>query len=271
MRAAQKVAFYTLLVICVAILLFPLYYTVAGALMSQQELATFPPHLYPHHIVLKNFSDAFRVIPLARQYGNSLLVALVVVFGQVVTAVLSAYAFAFLRMPFRGFVFAVFLVTMMVPGEAIIIPNYLTIAHLHALNTYWALILPYLSLGFGTFLLRQFFLSFPPDIREAALLDGAGHLRFMYRILVPLSKPAIGTLAVYVFISTYNQYFWPLLVTRTPEMQTLQIGVSQLQSADIANPNIVLAGVTLALIPTLALIYAFQRNIVRGLTAGAVR
>lgn len=271
MTIGRKIAIYVALVLCVAVLLFPLYYTVAGALMSQSELATFPPHLYPHHLNAKSFHDVFQVIPLLRQYGNSLLVALVVVVGQVITAVLSAYAFAFLRMPARGFVFGVFLSTMMVPGEAIIIPNYLTMAHLHVLNSYWALILPFLSLGFGTFLLRQFFLSFPADIREAALIDGAGHLRFLFRILVPLSKPAIGTLAVYVFIATYNQYFWPLLVTRTPQMQTLQIGVSQLQSVDIANPNIVLAGVVLAVLPTLLLIYAFQRNIVRGLTAGAVR
>lgn len=271
MSRGRKVLIYAALVVCTAILLFPLYYTLAGSFMSQSEFASSPPHLFPHHFRLSSFHDVFNVIPLLRQYGNSLLVALVVVAGQIVTAVLSAYAFAFLRMPARGFIFGVFLSTMMIPGEAIIIPNYLTMAHLQALNTYWSLILPYLALGFGTFLLRQFFLGFPPDIREAAMLDGAGHLRFMFKILMPLSKPAIGTLAVYVFIATYNQYFWPLLVTRTPQMQTLQIGVSQLQSVDIANPNIVLAGVVLAVLPTLLLIYAFQRTIVRGLTAGAVR
>lgn len=271
MSVGRKALIYLALVTGTAVLLFPAYYAVAGSFMSQSELATSPPHLFPHHFVVSNFHDVFKVIPLLRQYGNSMLVSLAVVAGQVITAVLSAYAFAFLRMPARGFIFGVFLSTMMVPAESIVIPNYLTMAHFHVLNTYWALILPYLSLGFGTFLLRQFFLTFPAEIREAAILDGAGHFRFLFRILVPLSRPAIGTLAVYVFIATYNQYFWPLLVTSTPQMQTLQIGVSQLQSVDVANPNIVLAGVVLAVLPTLLLIYVFQRNIVRGLTAGAGR
>jgi len=259
------------LALLAGILLFPLYYGIAGSLMTQSQLARYPVAFFPSHLKVANFVDVFKIIPLLRQYGNSAFVTIVVTLGQVVTAVLSAYAFAFLRMPRRGALFALFLVTMMIPGEAIIIPNYLTMAGAGLINTYWALVLPFLAAGFGTFLLRQSFLTFPSALRDAATMDGCGHVAFLWRILLPLSRPALATLSIFVFLSTWNQYFWPLLVTRTPHMQTLQIGISQLQSVDANNENIVLAGVVLALIPTLLLIYAGQRHIVRGLTSGALK
>jgi sn-glycerol 3-phosphate transport system permease protein len=192
--------------------------------------------------------------------------------GQLVTSILSAYAFAFLRMPMRNLIFGIFLATLMVPWEAIIIPNYLTMAQYHLINTYLALILPFLAVGFGTFLLRQFFLSFPRDLYEAALLDSSGHLRFLWSILLPLSRPALAALAIWSFLSAWNQFLWPLLVINRDEMQTLQIGISRLQDVEAGTaPNFILAGTVLALIPTLLLIYFGQRHIVRGLTAGALR
>jgi sn-glycerol 3-phosphate transport system permease protein len=119
--------------------------------------------------------------------------------------------------------------------------------------------------------MRQFFMTFPSEIREAATMDGCGHLRFIWKILVPLSRHALGVLAVYIFIISYNQFFWPLLVTNTPSMQTLQIGLASLDSAEARSPSIIFAGVVFAIAPTLVLFYVFQRNIVRGLTAGAVK
>jgi len=161
---------------------------------------------------------------------------------------------------------------MMVPWEAILIPNYLTIADNHLINTYPALILPFLAAGFGTFLLRQFFLSFPRDLYEAAQVDGLGHLRFLWLILVPLSRPALAALAIWSFLSAWNQFLWPLLVINQDQMETLQIGISRLQDVEAATaPNFILAGTVLALIPTLLLIYFGQRHIVRGLTAGALK
>ncbi|MEV0732684.1 carbohydrate ABC transporter permease [Polymorphospora sp. NPDC050346] len=254
-----------------AIVVFPLYYTVAGAFMSQAELTRFPPALFPGGLNWGSFSGVVESVPLVRQYGNSILVSLCVVAGVVTTSVLSGYIFAFVEFPFRRVAFGMFLATMMVPAEATIIPNYLTMADWGLVNTFPALIVPFLATGFGTFLMRQFFLTFPKEIHEAAKVEGCGHLRFVLQILVPLSRPAIGTLAIYSFIGTYNQYFWPLLIANTPEMQTLQIGLAQLNSLEERSPNLIFAGVTLAIIPMLIMIYAFQRNIVRGLTAGAVR
>jgi sn-glycerol 3-phosphate transport system permease protein len=271
-RAVGRALSYTALLAVTVVLLFPLLYAVSGSLMSARELSGYPPALLPSHPTLSSFGDVLRAIPLARQYLNSAIVAVAVTAGQLATATLSAYAFAFLRFPLRNLAFAVFLATMMIPWEAVIIPNYLLMAQGGLIDTYPALILPFLAAGFGTFLLRQFFLSFPRDLYEAALVDGCGHLRFLWTILVPLSRPALASLAIYAFLQTWNQYFWPLLVTRTSAMQTLQIGISSLRDTEAATaPNFILAGVVLALVPTLPLIYLGQRHIVRGLTSGALR
>jgi sn-glycerol 3-phosphate transport system permease protein len=271
-RRLGRALTYALLLAVTFVLLFPLLYAISGSLMSAQELSRYPPALLPSSPRLNSFADVLRAIPLARQYLNSAVVAIAVTVGQLATATLSAYAFAFLRFPFRNAAFAAFLATMMIPWEAVIIPNYLLMAQGGLINTYPALILPFLAAGFGTFLLRQFFLSFPRDLYEAALVDGCGHLRFLWTILVPLSRPALASLGIYAFLQTWNQYFWPLLVTKTSAMQTLQIGISSLRDTEAATaPNFILAGVVLALIPTLLLIYLGQRHIVRGLTSGALR
>lgn len=272
MTASGRVVNYALLGAVTLVLLFPLLYAVAGSLMTPQELASYPPTLVPAHPQLGSFADVLHAIPLAREYLNSAIVALVCTLGQLVTATLSAYAFAFLRLPFRNLLFGLFMATLFIPWEAVILPNYLFMADNHLINTYPALILPFLATGFGTFLLRQFFLSFPRDLYEAAIVDGCGQLRFLWSILVPLSRPALASLAIWSFLSVWNQYFWPLLVTKSEEMQTLQIGISRLRDIESAvAPNFILAGTVLALVPTLVLIYVGQRHIVRGLTAGAIR
>lgn len=268
---AGSIGTYAILGILAVVLLFPIYYTIAGSFMAPGEINDYPPSLAPHGLYTDNYAGAVKSIPLARQYLNSALVAVAVMLGHLVTAVLSAYAFVFCRVPGRRVLFAVFLLTMMVPWEAILIPNYLYMASHGLINTYAALTLPFLANGFGTFLLRQTFLQFPGELRDAATVDGAGHLRFLATILVPLSKPALAGLGVFAFLSAWNQYFWPLIATNTPQMQTLQIGISQLQSVDANQPGRVLAGVTLALLPTLVLVAFGQRFLVRGLTAGAVK
>jgi len=270
--SVAKALNYALLSVVTFVLLFPLLFAISGSLMTARELANYPSPLLPAHPQLSSFRDVLNAIPLPRQYLNSTIVAVTVTLGQLLTSLLSAYAFAFLRFPFRNLVFGVFLATMMIPWESIIIPNYLFMAANGLINTYPALILPFLAAGFGTFLLRTYFLTFPRDLYEAAQVDGCGHFRFLWTILVPLSRPALATLTIWTFISVWNQYFWPLLVTKTDEMQTLQIGISRLRDTESAvAPNFILAGTVLALIPTLVLIYVGQRHIVRGLTSGALR
>jgi sn-glycerol 3-phosphate transport system permease protein len=259
------------LLVLAVVVLFPVYYTVVGSVMGPGDIASAPPSLIPHSLTFANYRGVFHAIPLGRQYFNSTLVAVTITVAQVVCAVLSAYAFVFLAMPLRRAFFALFMLTLMVPWEAIIIPNFLFMAEHQLRNNYLALMLPFLAGGFGTFLLRQSFRSFPVELRDAATLDGAGHTRFLLQILLPLSRPALASVAIFVFLSAWNQFFWPLLVTDSPKMQTLQIGLSSLNDAEQANPGLILAGVSMALIPTALLVALGQRFLVRGLTAGAVR
>jgi sn-glycerol 3-phosphate transport system permease protein len=271
LRRVRAAGYYVLLVAVAAVVLFPLYYAIAGSLMSDATLVAFPPALYPTELVWRNYSRVMQAFPLARQYVNSMVVSLAIVAGVLVTSVLSAYAFVFIDFPFRRTAFAAFMATMMIPVESLIIPKYLLVAELGWIDAYPGLIVPFVATGFGTFLMRQFFLAFPIELREAARLDGCGHWRFAWTILVPLSKHGLGVLAVYSFIAAYNQFFWPLLVTNTPDMQTLQIGLASLDTAEARAPSLIFAGVVVAIAPMLVLFYVFQRNIVRGLTAGAVK
>ncbi|MCF6473377.1 carbohydrate ABC transporter permease [Nonomuraea sp. MG754425] len=272
--AVSKAVVYLVLVVCALPVLFPLYYAFVGGIMTPGDLASYPPNLVPTAIDLGNYSSAMETIPLARQYLNSAIQTGIVTVCQLASSVLAAYAFAFLRMWAKTAMFGLFMVTLMVPWEAIILPNYLLISDLGLTKgplTYLGLTLPFLAHAFGTFLLRQSFLQFPLEVRDAAVMDGCGHLRFLWRILLPLSKPAIAAVGVYVFMTTWNQYFWPLILGNDDQYKTLQIGVSMLNDAESSSPTLILAGVTLALLPTLALVVFGQRFIIRGLTSGAVK
>lgn len=254
------------------IVLFPVYYGIVGSFMNSTDTNSYPPALWPvHGLHPSNYTNALNIIPLGNQYLNSIGQTAFITAGQVLTSMLAAYAFVFLPMRWRGFWFAVFLSTMMIPYESIIIPNYLFVSGLGLKDTIAGLALPFLATGFGTFLLRQSFLSFPHELRDAAKVDGAGHFRFLFSVLMPLSKPPLAALGIYSALSAWNMYLWPLLITTKSKSQTIQIGIGQLQSADSQDPGMVLAGVVIALVPTLLLVIFGQRFIVKGLTAGAVK
>jgi sn-glycerol 3-phosphate transport system permease protein len=270
-RTLRTILTYALLIAVSVAVLFPLYYAVVISLAADNDVSQYPPPLYPTGIHLENFPRALDMAPLPRYLLNSVVQSSIVTFSHLLLGSLAAYAFAFI--PFRGkqFVFLVFLSTMMIPWEATLIPNYLTIGSLHWKDTFQGLAAPFLATAFGTFLLRQFFMTIPKDLQDAATIDGCGHFRFLSTIVIPLARPALGTLAVYSFLQTYNQYTWPLLITNKPEMRTVQIGLALLQDEERFMWNVVMAGVVIILIPTFALFIAGNRQLIRGLTAGAVK
>ncbi|UQN28056.1 carbohydrate ABC transporter permease [Brachybacterium kimchii] len=269
---ASKVGTYVVLLIFLVLIGFPVYFGFAGSLMGPGDINAYPAALWPRSgAVLRNFADALDAIPLLRQWGNSVAMAGIITVGQMITSVLASFALVFLPMRWRNFWFFLLLSTMMVPVEAIIIPNYLFISDAGLINTLPALTLPFLAHGFGIFLLRQAFMSFPSELFDAARIDGCSNPRFLLRILVPLSRPTLMALGFWSFLMAWNMYFWPLLVTQTPQMQTIQIGITQLKSADNFNAGLVLAGTVLAVVPTLLLLIFGQRFIVRGLTGGAIK
>jgi sn-glycerol 3-phosphate transport system permease protein len=273
--SAGKIVVYAVLILALIPVIFPIYYAFVGSVMPGGDLASSPPRIFPSGFHWANVTGVFDSIPLGRQYLNSVVQAGIITIAQLITSIFAAYAFALMPMWGRRYVFGAFMATLMVPAESIIIPNYLHIGDWHLLTSSFGvvigLVLPFLANMFGTFLLRQAFLQFPSELRDAATMDGCGHLRFLWRILVPLARPSIAAAGVYIFLTAWNQYFWPLLVTRSASQQTLQIGITQLRNAEVGDLGLDVAGAALSVIPTLLIVIFGQRYIVRGLTAGAVR
>ena len=253
------------------VVLFPLLYALGTSLKTAAEVNQYPPTFWPRIVDFRNYPDALRVAPIARFLLNSLIQSGVVTLGQMVTAALAAFAFSYLEFPGRQALFFLFLATLMIPAEVTLIPNYLTVRSLGWLNTYPALVAPFLATAFGTFLLRQFFLTIPRELWDAGLIDGCSRRRFLMTILVPLARPALATLAIYAFLSTWNQYLWPLLVINSQQMRTVQIGLAILQAQESVSWNLVMAGIILIVAPTVFLFLIGYRHVVRGLTAGAVK
>lgn len=262
---------YGVLLLAGAIVVLPIYMAVVNALLPKESVISYPPKLFPLHPQWDNFKQAMSSVPLGRYLLNSLIMSTIIVVGQLVTASLSAYAFAFLRFPFRTALFVLFLSTLMVPWEVSIVPNFQTIQTLGWLDSYQALTVPFLATAFGTFLLRQHFMTIPQELRDAAAIDGYGHGRFLLFVVLPLSRPILAAVAVFGFLQAWNQYLWPLLVTNEDSMRTVQIGLAALRGREIDSLNVVMAGTVIAAVPMLILLILFQRQLVRGLTAGALK
>ena len=264
---------YALLTICALIVFAPIYTAVIVSIQPGAALVNFPRVLFPKpgDLTLSPMRDAFRSAHMDRYLFNSAVVTLAIVAGQVVTSILAAYAFAFIDFPFKRTIFFVFLATLMVPTEATIVANYETINHLHWLDSYQALVVPFMAFAFGTFLLRQAFLGVPQDLRDAAAMDGYGHWGFLRHVAVPLARAQVAALTVFSFLLAWNQYLWPLLVTNNDRHRTVQIGLKALSGADVGKLNLIMAGTVIASLPIFVLLVLFQRHLVRGLTSGAVK
>ena len=267
---AKKAGTYFLLGLASVLVLFPLLFSFSLAIQG----ATIAPTLIPDVSKLdwSVFGQAFsKQKHLGRWILNSFVVSVAVTLGQLMTSALAAYALANLRFPAKPVFFFAFLGPLMIPWESTIIPNYLAITAWGWKDTYQGLIVPFLASGFGIFLLRQYFLTIPRELYEAAVIDGCGRTRYLWSVLLPLSRPALGTLAVYAFLNTWNQYYWPLLVTDSTEWRTTQVGITVFRSSEIAVYNLQMAATLIVLFPTLVLLILGQRQLVRGLTEGAVK
>lgn len=270
----RRIAVYSRLlfnVIVAFLILLPLLYAISIAFMPSGQLFTTERNLLPENPTIQNFRDAFLQVPLLRFILNSFIMAGSITVGQIVTCSLAAFAFSFLEFKGKGILFMIVMATMMVPGEATIISNYLTVGNLGMLDTYPVLIVPYLTSAMGIFLFRQFYMSFPKSLYESAKLDGCNNLKFIVKILIPLTKSAIGAMAVYTFINAWNMYMWPLLVTGSNNMRTVQIGISMLNSVDSQSITMMVAGVVIIIIPSISIFVVGQKQLIRGMFTGAVK
>lgn len=253
------------------LIIAPILYAFSVSLMSASDMSQSTPRLLPSAPSIGNYIRALQMVPFTNFLKNSVIVGVCVTIGQLVTCSLAAYAFSFFEFKGKKILFMAVLATVMIPGEVIIVANYLTISNLGLLDSLKALIIPFLTSGMGIFMVRQFYLTIPKDLQEAAALDGCGHFKFLSAVVMPISKPVMASLGIYVFINTWNQYMWPLLTINDPNKRTVQIGISMLQFSEGNNYEVVLAGALMIIIPSIIIFILGQKQLVDGMISGAVK
>ena len=255
----------TLLSLIALLFLFPIIWMVLSALKPSAEVFTVPPKPFGSKIMFSNFADAWNYLPFGRFILNTVFVAAVGTAITLVASALSGYAFARLNFRFRGGLFVMYLSTLIVPQEVIVIPMFLIMKQLGWVNSYQALILPWAFTAFGTFLLRQFFITVPKELEEAAKLDGCGHIRILSRIFVPVSAPALAVLAVFTFITYWNSFLWPLITVSDTNKMTVPLGLQLFLGQQGQRWELLMAASTIAMVPTIILVLALQKYLVRGI------
>ncbi len=248
------------------LLISPLIWMALTSLSTLEETRRFPPGL-PHTLQWHNYLSAWRESPFGRWLLNSTIVSVACVVGNVVLCSLAGYAFARIRFAGSRIVFVALLATLMVPFQVVMIPTLIIIKDLHLVDSLPALIAPNLVTPFGVYLLRQFFLSLPAELEEAAIIDGAGRLRVLWQVLLPLMGPPLITLTVLTFLNVWNDFLWPLIVTSSPANMTVQVGLASFQSAHFTNWPILMAGTLMSQIPVLLLFIAGQRFFVSSIAS----
>lgn len=253
------------------LIISPILYCLTSSFYEEAQFYLRPVKLIPAPWDMKNYSEAISTAPILRFIFNSFYTAIVIMTCQLFTGSLAGFAFGCLKFRGQKALFMIFLATMMIPGQAIIISNYLTVAHLGIIDTYWALVLPYLTSAFSVFNMRQAYKSIPLELMESAEIDGASSFQFLIRIGFPLTLPFLGSIGIYSFIMAYNQYLWPLLVVNSRTMRTIQIGIGMLRDEEGSSYGRIMAGTMMALIPSISIFLVGQKTLISGLTAGAIK
>lgn len=258
--------------LCILIIGLPVYWMMIGAFKIQSEIYRIPPTWFPEDITYANFVRAWNAAPFGRYYINTVLVTLFGSGFEIFFAATSAYAFVFLRFPRKDLLFIILLTALMIPGQITILPNYLTAAGLGWINTYQGIIIPGAASAYGTFLLRQYYKTLPLEIIDAAKVDGAGYLRTLWAIVLPLAKPALISFGLLSIVSKWNEFLWPLLVTNTRDMRVLSIGIYWLRVEEgTIDWGVIMAGTLFVVLPVALIFLYAQRYIVDGIAAGAVK
>ncbi|HET55377.1 MAG TPA: carbohydrate ABC transporter permease [Ignavibacteria bacterium] len=253
------------------ITLAPFVWMILTSLKDMSEIFVYPPQWFPSEFRFDNYTKAFEAAPFGRYYFNSIFVAVAVTIGQLVTCSMAAFAFARLQFPGRNILFYLFLGTMMIPYNVTMIPSFLVLYWLGWIDTYYALIVPGLASAFGTFLLRQFFITIPKELEEAAYIDGATKLQVLRTIIVPLAKPALATLAIFTFMGVFNDFIWALIVINSEDMQTVQLGLAIFRDRYLTQWDLLMAGSVTAVLPILVVFFFAQKYFIQGITLSGLK
>jgi multiple sugar transport system permease protein len=254
------------------VIAFPFYWMVTTAFKSFFEATQFPPTLVPRELHLENFATAWGDAPWVRFFTNTFVIAVAVTVGELVTSILAAYAFARMRFRGKGVLFLVLLAAYMIPGEATLIPNFVLVTrYLRMTNTLQVQIIPFLASVFSIFLLRQHFLTIPNELHDAAKVDGAGHLRFLRSVVLPLSVPVLVTVTLITALGVYDSFQWPLLVTNTDAVRPVQIGMAQFRTEFGAQYHLEMAAATFVIAPVVCIFLFAQRYLIQGVARTGIR
>ncbi len=274
-KRIYKAIVYFFLIFGALTMILPFLWMLTSSLKTWEAVYVQPKNwiqmFIPTSFVWQNYTEAWTIVPFGRFYLNSIIVGIAVTVGQVFTSSLAAYAFARLQFPGRDKIFFAYLATMMIPGSVTMIPVYVLMKLLNWVDTYNALIIPAIFTAYGTFMLRQFFMTLPKDLEDAAKIDGCGFFRIYWKIILPLSKPALATLTVFTFMGNWGSFMWPLLVTNSVEMRTLPIGLESFKTQYSTYWNLLMAGSLMMILP-IALVFIFaQRYFIEGVKLSGIK
>lgn len=260
-----------ILIVAAIVLMFPFVWMLSGSFKDNLEVVRMPPNLIPDTFNFRNYIEITKYFPIYRFLGNSVAVSLVTTVVQIVVCAMAAFVFA--KIPFRGreSLFVLFLITMMIPVQVTMTPLFIVFQKLHLTNTYLGLILPGIFSAYGTFLLRQHMMTIPDPLIEAARMDGASYVKVFASIILPLSKPALATLAIFAFMASWNNFLWPLIIISDKELMTLPIGLSKLQGRWATEWNVLMAGNVISFIPIFIVFLFASRYFIKGMTMSGVK
>jgi multiple sugar transport system permease protein len=270
-QITKSVIFHLLIYTAALATLAPFLWMVLTSFKNLGEILVYPPQWLPSKFEIENYLNAFRAAPFSRFYFNSIFVAVTVTLGQLVTCSLAAFAFARLKFWGRDVLFLLFLGTMMIPGQVTMIPSFMMLYWLGWIDSYKALIVPGLASAFGTFLLRQFFLTIPRELEDAAYIDGCSRAGVLWRIIIPLAKPALATLAIFTFMGVFNDFLWALIVVNSEEMRTVQLGLAIFRDRYATEWDKLMAGSVAATMPILLVFFFAQKYFIRGITLSGLK
>ncbi len=253
------------------IMILPLYWMATSALKGQTELMQMPPTLYPHELVLSNFQRVLDSIPFIKYYANSLGVTLLSTVVAVFSSAIIGFVFAKYKFKGRNILFLIILSFVMIPYDTLMIPLYKLMSTLKLTDSYFVLTVPYFVNIFGIFLMRQFFLDYPDDYLEAAEVDGCGHFRRFFMIVLPMAKPMASALFIYIFMAVYNSFLWPLISVNSNSLFTLPVGIAALYSSRGTQTDLIMAASTMMVVPLMIVFAIVQKNFVEGLTIGGIK
>jgi multiple sugar transport system permease protein len=270
-RLIGRALAHAVLIVGAVFMVIPFIWMISTSLKTEDQVFVMPPVWLPPNPVFSNYARLFETVPFGRYLFNSAFVSITVMAGELITSSISAFAFARLQFWGRDKIFAMYLATLMIPFHVRLIPIFLVMKFLGWLDTYWVLTIPHIFTVYGVFLFRQFFLTIPQELEDAARIDGCGHLRVLFNIILPLSGPVVATLAVFSFLAQWNDFLWPLIMTSSQSMRVLSVGLAQLQNEYFTLWTLLMAGAVVSLIPTLLLFLFAQKYFVQGITISGMK